>query len=665
MIRRANILIAMLLLQAGILYCQKTKGYSITSPDGKLRIGIITGAQLQWEVKHGEDHVILPSAINIQLQNGEVLGQNVKVVSTKKQSVNKIINTVAYKKKTITDNCNELILNLKGDYGIVFRAYDDGVAYRFFTKKKGEIIIQSEQSEFNFDNDYTAFIPHTSDLREGERYSCSFEEFYTETSLSKFNKDTLGYLPLLVRLNGNKKAVILEADVQDYPGMFVQLNQQAPNSIKGTFAPYPLEEQLGDRNKINYMVTKRGNYIAKTNGARNFPWRIIVISGQDKDLLNNDMVQKLSERCKIENTSWIKPGKVAWDWWNNWNISHVDFKAGVNTPTYKYYIDFASANKIEYVVLDEGWSDDWDLNKLKPGIDLEELIKYGKQKNVGLILWSTWYALSRDIAGLCKKYSEMGIKGFKVDFLDRNDQKMIASCYEMAAVAAKHNLMLDFHGMFPPQGLMATWPNVINFEGVRGMEYSKWSADERVVAHEVSIPFIRMVAGPMDYTPGAMRNVTKGNAKPNNSLPVSQGTRCHQMAMYVVYEAPLQMLADNPTVYKKEQECTDFISDVPTVFDETIALEGKLGEYVAIARKKDGVWYAGAMNNWDAKDITIDLSFLGEGNFEAEIFKDGINADRDATDYKKEIRKVSAKDKMSIYLSNGGGWTARIYRVKQ
>ncbi|MGB3006564.1 MAG: glycoside hydrolase family 97 catalytic domain-containing protein, partial [Chitinophagaceae bacterium] len=448
--------------------------------------------------------------------------------------------------------------------------------------------------------------------------------------------------------------------VQDYPAMFVQQNNSTSLGIKATFAPFPLEEALGGYNKINYMVTKRADYIAKTNGTRNFPWRVLVISDEDKQLLNNDMVQRLSGPNKIENSSWIKPGKVAWDWWNDWNISHVDFKAGINTLTYKYYIDFAAANHIEYVVLDEGWSDDWDLNKLSANIDLKELLAYANKKNIGLILWSTWYALSRDIEGLCSKYAAMGVKGFKIDFLDRNDQKIISSCYEMAAIAAKHQLLLDFHGMFAPQGLQRTWPNVINFEGVRGMEYMKWSADDRVPEHAVRLPFIRMMVGPMDYTPGAFRNATKGTASPSNSFPVSLGTRCHQMAMYVVYEAPLQMLADNPTIYMKEQECTDFISKVPTVFNETIALDGKFGEYVVIARKKDDNWYVGAMTNWDARELSIDFSFLGGGNFEAEIFADGLNAGKNATDYKKIISSINATQQMKINLSSGGGFVMRI-----
>jgi alpha-glucosidase len=311
-------------------------------------------------------------------------------------------------------------------------------------------------------------------------------------------------------------------------------------------------------------------------------------------------------------------------------------------------------------VLDEGWSDDWDLNKLSDKIDLKELISYGKQKNVDLILWSTWYAFSKDIEGLCGKYSAMGIKGFKVDFLDRNDQKMIASTYEMAAIAAKYKLLLDFHGTFPPQGLNITYPNVINFEAVRGMEWSKWSADEKVPQHEVSLPFIRMMAGPMDYTPGAMRNTTKGIAKPSQSLPVSQGTRCHQLAMYILYDGALQMLADNPTVYYKEQECTNLIASIPTTFNETIALDSKLAEYVCIAKKAKDTWYVGGLNNWTERTLSIDLSFLPNGKYTAEIFKDGLNAGKDATDYAIEKITLNSTEKLKINMASGGGFVIKI-----
>lgn len=641
------------------LFAQE-KTFTLFSPLKAIEINITAGAITTWTVKQKGTAISLPSAISMQLQNGKVLGENVKVASTKTTTVNEKIKTVAYKKDWVNNQYNELLINCKEGFSIVFRAYDNAAAYRFVTTQKDSLYITNEQAGINLPGDDTLFIPHTSDLRGGEKYTCSFEEFYTETPVSKLNADTLAYLPLLIKLPGNKKAVFLEADVQDYPEMFIKKNTAVPNSLKTTFAGYAAAEKLGGYNNINFMVTRRNDFIAKTKGIKSFPWRVLVVSEQDKELLNCDIVYQLSQKNKIENTSWIKPGKVAWDWWNDWNISHVNFKAGINTPTYKYYIDFASKNNIEYIVLDEGWSDAWDLNKLSDKIDLKELITYGKQKKVDLILWSTWYALAQDIEGLCSKYSAMGIKGFKVDFLDRNDQKMIASTYQMAAFAAKHHLLLDFHGMFPPQGLNVTYPNVINFEGVRGMEWVKWSADERVPRHEVSLPFIRMMAGPMDYTPGAMRNVTKGNAKPNHSLPVSQGTRCHQLAMYIVYDGALQMLADNPTVYSKEQECTDLIASIPTVFNETVALDSKLAEYVCIAKKVNGVWYVGGLNNWNERDITIDLSFLSKGKYTVEIYKDGLNAGKDATDYSVEKMEVSSDDKIKIAMASGGGFVLKI-----
>ena len=362
----------------------------------------------------------------------------------------------------------------------------------------------------------------------------------------------------------------------------------------------------------------------------------------------------------MSNASWIRPGKVAWDWWNNWNVSHVDFRAGVNTETYKYYADFASANHIDYILLDEGWSDDRDIMSIVPEINLKQIIDYAKAKNVGVWLWMGSYPLDQKMEEAFSAYSQMGVKGFKIDFMDRDDQNMVEFYYRVAKTAAAHHIMIDFHGAYKPTGLQRTYPNIVNVEGVHGMEQLKWSNPD-MPKFDVSIPFIRMIAGPMDYTPGAMRNATKESFRPVYSMPMSQGTRCHQLAMYVMYEAPFEMLSDNPTAYMREAESVDFIASVPTTFDETIALEGKIGEYGAIARKKGNNWYIGAMTNWNARDIVLDLSFLSAGNYEAEIFKDGINADRDATDYKKEKIQLSAKDKLTIHLSSGGGWAARIY----
>jgi alpha-glucosidase len=552
-------------------------------------------------------------------------------------------------------------LNCKGDYGVIFRVYDDAVAYRFFTKRKGELVIKNEVANFNFTADHKAFIPIQWDYRSGKNFNSSFEALYREIPLSRFPKDSLAFLPLLVAPDETKKVVILEADLDDYPGMYLDLNETT-KGLRGVFAPYPLEAEQGGYHNWNLIPTKRANYIARTNGTRSFPWRAIAISEQDKELLNNDIVQNLATPNKLKDISWIKPGQVAWDWWNDWNISGVDFVAGINTNTYKYYIDFAAQNKIPYIIMDGGWSDELDLFKVNKDIDLPTIIAYGKKKNVGVILWASWYAILKQGDRAFQTYGSMGVKGFKIDFFDRDDQVVVASTYEIARKAAEHKLLVDYHGIYKPTGLQRTYPNVIGYEGVKGLENYKW-ANEDQPRYAVTIPFIRMMAGPMDYTPGAMRNSNQTNFRAIDANPMSKGTRCHQLAMYVVYDAPLQMLSDNPTAYMKEKECTDFIVKVPATFDETVPLDSKVGEYVSLARKKGDNWFIGAMTNWTARNLEIDLSFLPPGKYKAEIFSDGVNAHRDGTDYKREVIEVSPDQKIMIHLSGGGGWAARLDKV--
>jgi alpha-glucosidase len=523
------------------------------------------------------------------------------------------------------------------------------------TRKKGALIIKNEEANFNFVADDRAFIPIQWDYRNGQTFNSSFEALYHEINLSQFPTDSLAFLPILVDIGQGKKVAILEADLEDYPGMYLNLNETR-RGFKGVYAPYPLEAELKG---INYIPSKRADYIAETAGTRKFPWRVIVISEQDKDLLNQDIVQKLASPPRMTDVSWIKPGQAAWDWWNNWNVSHVDFKAGINTRTYKYYIDFAAANHLSYIVMDEGWSDDQDLFKARNGIDLPAIVDYGKQKGIGVILWATWHTISQQMDTAFPHFAALGIKGFKIDFFDRDDQVVIASDYAIAKLAAQYKLMVDYHGTSKPAGLQRTYPNVIGYEGVKGLENFKW-ANEDQPRYVVTIPFIRMMAGPMDYTPGAMRNATQEAFRPISVNPMSKGTRCMQLAEYIIFEAPLQMLSDNPTIYMKEQECTDFITKVPTTFDETVPLDGKVGEYVALARRKGSTWYVGAMTNWTPRELTLDCGFLPPGNYQAEIFKDGLNANRDATDYTREVIKVSPGDKLLIKLQGGGGWVARI-----
>lgn len=644
------------------LHAQRNKSFQLSSPDGDITLDVNTVNRLEWSVKHKGQQIIASSPIGLHLQNGEVLGDDPKINSSKMEKVKKIITPINYKKSSIPDEYNQLTIRCKGDFGVLFRVYNDGVAYRIFTSRKEDLVIKNEDVNFNFTADHKAFIPFVRDLRGTELYINSFEALYKEINISKINPDTLAFLPLLVDVGQGKKVVILEADLEDYPGMFVNVNLETRKGLIGHFAPYPLEEKQGGFNMLNLMVTDRADYIAKTKGTRSFPWRTVVISESDKELLDNDIVQKLAAPPRIDDVSWIKPGKVAWDWWNNWNVSHVDFRAGVNTETYKYYIDFAAANKLEYIIMDEGWSVSTDMTKISDKIDLEEIVAYGKQKSVGVILWATWYALTQQIDAVFEKYAEMGVKGFKIDFLDRDDQKMVASTYAIAEKAAGYKLLIDYHGMYKPTGLQRTYPNVIGFEGVKGMENAKWARDD-VPRYDVSIPFIRMIAGPMDYTPGAMKNANRANFRPIFSSPMSQGTRCHQLAMYVIFEEPLKMLSDNPTIYMKEQETTDFISQFPTTFDETVALDGEVGEFVVIARRKADTWYVGAMTNWSARELTLDFSFLPRGTYEAEIFKDGINADREATDYKRDIIRVHSGSKIKIQLSTGGGWAGILKKI--
>ncbi len=643
------------------LLAQKSKTYTAESVNGQLKLNVELGENINWSVTLDGQQIIAPSAIALELSNGEILGKAPKVISVKTTNIDQTFKTHLYKRNTVEDVYTQLNIKLKGNYALTFRVYNDGVAYRFETQHKNELTIKNETANFNFTADHKAFIPYMWDYRGGQKFNHSFEALYREQHISEFATDSLAFLPLLVDLGNGKKVVILEADLYDYPGMYLNMNS-TKKGFMAEFAPYPIEFEMGGYINMNEIPTKRANFIAKTAGTRTFPWRAVVISKYDKELLDNDMVQKLSPACAIDDPSWIKPGLVAWDWWNDWNISKVDFRAGYNTSTYKHYIDFAAENNLQYIVMDWGWSSKTDLFELtEPEIDLQEIIDYGKSKDIGVVLWASWYAVKTQINEVFPHYAKMGAKGFKIDFIDRDDQVAVKTLYDIAKKAAEYKMIVDYHGVFKPTGLHRTYPNVVGYEGVKGLENFKWATEDQP-RYTVSIPFIRQMAGPMDYTPGAMRNATEAYYHPNNSMPMSMGTRCHQLAMYVIHEAPFQMLADNPTIYRKEQECTDFIAKIPTVTDQTVALDGKVGEYAAIARQKDGVWYIGAMTNWTARELTIDFGFLETGKFTAEVFSDGINAHRDATDYKKEIIEISANDKITIKMAPGGGWAARLLK---
>ena len=457
-----------------------------------------------------------------------------------------------------------------------------------------------------------------------------------------------------------KKICITEAELLDYPGMYL-CGDSISTTLSGIYAPYPKTIRQEGHNNLEMRVVEHDNYLAKINGATDFPWRIIIIAENDIELADNDMVYKISTP-PTGNFDWVVPGKVAWEWWNMWNIDGVDFKSGINNKTYKYYIDFASKHGIEYVILDEGWAVNLqaDLMQIVPEINLPMLIKYAKERNVGIILWAGYWAFERDMENICRHYATMGIKGFKIDFMNRDDQIMVNFHHRAAQMGAKYKLLIDFHGTYKPTGLHRSYPNVIDYEGVNGLEQMKWSNALDQILYDVTIPFVRQVAGPMDYTQGAMRNASKENYRAIYSEPMSQGTRCHQLALYVVLDSPLNMLCDSPTNYLKELECTDFIVQVPTVWDETHILQGQVGEFIITARRCGQTWYIGGITNWTERDIEIDLSFLDEREHMVTLFRDGVNADRKASDYKKEVFYISRHEPLKVHLSLGGGFAAKI-----
>lgn len=626
-----------------------SQDYELTSPDGLIRVEVSVDDDMYYSVFYRGERLLDRSPMELTIKDHGGLVENGSVVNTSTQMVDEYITpVVSGKKERVRNHYNKLSIEFE-NFSVIFRAYNKSVAYRFATELNEEITVESEKVRYNFTDDHQMFFAGV------EGFITHQESTYDRLSISELTSDTLGIFPTLLEPKNGPKIALTEADLWDYPGMYFQ--RGTDNKLIGAFPHYVTEEkQINDRTVV---ATERADYLAVTEGNRSFPWRVLSFAEEDGDLITSQIVYKLSKSCQLEDTDWIKPGNVAWDWWNATNIHGVDFRAGVNTKTYKHYIDFAAEYGLDYIILDEGWSSTEDLFDINPDIDLEEITDYAESKNVGVILWMVWKALDEKVDQAMDRFQELGIKGLKIDFMQRDDQWMVNYYRRIAQKAAEHHLLVDYHGSYKPSGMRRAYPNVISREGVKGMENNKWSAlpDPE---YNVTAPFIRMFAGPMDYTPGAMHNAQEENFCSRFTRPMSLGTRCHQMAMYVVFESPLQMLSDSPNNYREEQECTEFISKVPVVWDDTKVLEGKVGEYLAIARKKDNVWYVGAMTDWNERDLEIDLSFLDPGEYNVELFRDGINADRHAEDYKRVTKTVNASDNMSMHLAPGGGWVAKI-----
>lgn len=651
-------ILSLLLLIGNASLAAKEKKYVLSSPDGTLKMEISAGNELAYQVMHGNDTILSHSNIGLVLENGTIVGKTPRITGERRRKIKDNIESPFYRFKEFVATGNELDLKLKGGFGIIFRAYNEGVAYRFYTTQSSDIIIKEEQAEFNFKEDYTAYLPYTTNDK--KPMAMAYQNVYDITPLSKA-QPKLAFLPVTVDC-GSVKLTLLESDLEAYPGMFVQ-SQQGKYGLKGVFAPYPAKTDFYPWRKQEY-VTETTDFISRSRGSRSYPWRVLAITEKDTDMPVNNLVYALASPNRIGDTSWIKTGKVAWDWWNDWNLKGVPFKAGINMDTYKYYIDFASRNGLEFIVLDEGWYDpkSGDMLTVIPELDLTELIAYGKSKGVEIVLWTVFNVLDSQLEAACKKYADMGIKGFKVDFLDRDDQTAVEMVYRIAEMTARYKLILDLHGIYKPTGINRTYPHIINFESVFGMEEVKWTdIKNNMPLYDVTFPYIRMMAGPVDYTPGAMRNATKADWRAMYYTPASMGTRCHQLAAYIVHDSPFTMLCDAPTNYLNEQECVDFIASLPVEVDSTFIASGELGKYIVTVRKKDVNWYIGGMTNWDERDVQLDFSFLPEGmSYTAVLFKDGVNANKQAEDYRKETIRIDKDSRLTLHLASGGGFAMKL-----
>jgi alpha-glucosidase len=651
-------ILSLLLLIGNASFAAKEKKYVLSSPDGTLKVEISAGNELAYQVMHGNDTILSHSNIGLVLENGTIVGKTPRITGERRRKIKDNIESPFYRFKEFVATGNELDLKLKGGFGIIFRAYNEGVAYRFYTTQSSDIIIKEEQAEFNFKEDYTAYLPYTTNDK--KPMAMAYQNVYDITPLSKA-QPKLAFLPVTVDC-GSVKLTLLESDLEAYPGMFVQ-SQQGKYGLKGVFAPYPAKTDFYPWRKQEY-VTETTDFISRSRGSRSYPWRVLAITEKDTDMPVNNLVYALASPNRIGDTSWIKTGKVAWDWWNDWNLKGVPFKAGINMDTYKYYIDFASRNGLEFIVLDEGWyaPKTGDMLTVIPELDLPELIAYGKSKGVEIVLWTVFNVLDSQLEAACKKYADMGIKGFKVDFLDRDDQTAVEMVYRIAEMTARYKLTLDLHGIYKPTGINRTYPHIINFESVFGMEEVKWTdIKNNMPLYDVTFPYIRMMAGPVDYTPGAMRNATKADWRAMYYTPASMGTRCHQLAAYIVHDSPFTMLCDAPTNYLNEQECVDFIASLPVEVDSTFIASGELGKYIVTVRKKDVNWYIGGMTNWDERDVQLDFSFLPEGiSYTAVLFKDGVNANKQAEDYRKETIRIDKDSRLTLHLASGGGFAMKL-----
>ena len=632
---------------------------NVSSPSGKIYVKVWMGNQLNYSIYYNNKVILEPSSIDLLLENNQSLCLNNYIRSSSVKKIREqIISPVPEKRRVIPDVYNLLSIAFRQPYKVEFRVYDDGVAYRISTLYRDSIRIKNEVAEFSFPGKPSVYFPRIQKKEDADIFHTSYEEEYPLRKMDSLLVGMLGYTPVLVAPESNPKIGITESDLEDYPGMF--LGGTGSSKLKGVFAGYPLEEQVSGDTYKQLKVTKRAPYIAKTSGTRSYPWRVLLIAEQDKDLPGNDIVYRLGAPSRIGDTSWVKPGNLTDEWIIDINLFNVPFRAGLNTASYKYYIDFAKRFGFDRVMMDAGWSNNDDLFKVIPTISMDTLVAYAKEKGIKICMWTLGMTLDRQLEPALDQFNKWGIDFIMTDFIDRDDQKTVNFYHRVAKACAAHKIMIMYHGAFPPKGFNRTYPNAVGREGVLGSEYNMWS--NRVTpGHDVTLAFTRMLAGGFDYEPGILNNATQRGTRPVAGLVTSPGTRCHQLSMFIVYDSPMQTFTGNPSEGIREPEFMELLGSLPTLWDETIIPDAKVGEYIISARKKGQDWFIGGMCDWTARDLTVKFDFLDDGNYKATICKDGVNADRYAADYviQKDV-VVKKNDTVNIHLAPGGGFLIRM-----
>jgi alpha-glucosidase len=647
-----------------IISCIAIKSFSqplqLLSPDKTIKVVLQTNNQLTYSVFINDKKILDSSLIDMQLNNGISLSNHLQIKSAKTKNINEtIVAQVPVSRKNIPNNFNELTINFKNNFIVIFRAYNDGVAYRIATTFKDSILVQNETAQFNFANDAHAWAPIIQKREDQDIFHTSFEELYPYKPLDSLSVNAYMYSPVLVNTSNNIKAAITESDLDDYPGMF--LRGTSSNTLQSAFAPYPVEERIVEGDYPEMVVSKRADYIAKTSGTRNFPWRVLLIAREDKELPANDLVYRLASLSKIEDASWIHPGKCTDEWIIDINLFNVPFRSGVNTASYKYYIDFAKRFGFDRIMMDAGWSNTKDLFDINPNINMDTIAAYAKQQGIKLSMWTLSMTLNKQLDSALKQFQKWGVDFIMTDFIDRDDQPTVSFYKRITEACAKAHLMIMFHGAYPPKGFNRTYPNNITREGVLGSEYNAWS-DKVTASHNCILPFTRMLAGPLDYEPGLLDNATPQQFKPIWGKVMSQTTRCQQLAMFVVYDDPLPIFSGNPSQGYLEPKFMDLLGSIPAGWDTTIILDAEIGNYIITARRKNNDWYIAGMTDSSSRNINIDLSFLDAGNFKTTICKDGVNADRNAMDYVIEEKTLSANDNLQIHLAPNGGFLVKLIK---